>query len=161
MLGLPGAPGWTTTGLPESVCCADTEGDKTPPKPTSIAKHRNGTAIFTTGLQDRTGALAIAMIAPITPLFAGDGLKFRVGERANLRVSRKHSRTGVPAQNRVVVSMRPEGFGSLVMSHRFPQRMVSVGVSEGSVLAEVRVGQAFPDETGVVCALVLAFDAGE
>src|SRR6266567_7572019 len=94
-------------------------------------------------------------------LLTGDGLKFRVGERTNLRIPREHSRTGVPAQNGVVVSMRPEGFGSLVVGHRFAQGMIGIGVAGRPVLAEVCVGLTFPDETGIVGTLVLTFDAGE
>src|SRR5437016_3661674 len=94
-------------------------------------------------------------------LLTGDGLKFRIGERTNLRIPREHSRTCVPAQNGVIVSMRPEGFGSLVVIHRLAQGMIGIGVAGGPILAEMRMGLAFPDETGVVGTLVLTFDAGE
>src|SRR5438067_531971 len=83
------------------------------------------------------------------------------GDKTNLRIPREHSRTGVPAQNGVVVSMRPEGFGSLVVIHRLAQGMIGIGIAGGPVLTEVRMGLAFPDETGVVGTLVLTFDAGE
>src|SRR5437867_3495485 len=66
LLGLPGAPGCTTTGLPESPWCADTEAGKTRPKPRTVTKQRNGVVTFTTGLQDRTRTPVIAMLAPNT-----------------------------------------------------------------------------------------------
>src|SRR5689334_6566878 len=94
-------------------------------------------------------------------LLTSDGLKFRVGERTNLRIPREHSRAGVPAQNGVVVSMWPEGFGSLVVVHRFAQGMISIGVAGRPVLAQVRMGLTLPNETGVVGTLVLTIDAGE
>src|SRR5215467_1277308 len=62
LLGLPGAPGCTTTGFDESFCCADTVGDKTPAE-LSATRHRNDGLIFTTGLQDRPGPSAIAILA--------------------------------------------------------------------------------------------------
>src|SRR5690242_7664252 len=92
-------------------------------------------------------------------LLTGDRLKFRVGEGTYLRIPRKHSRTGVPAQNGVVISMRPEGFGSLVVVHRFAQGLIGVGVGERPVLAEVRMGLTLPDETRVIGVLVLTFNA--
>src|SRR5215467_4112800 len=61
LLGLPGAPGCTTTGFDESFCCADTADDTTPTSP-SATRQRYGDVIFTTGLQDRPGARAIAML---------------------------------------------------------------------------------------------------
>src|SRR5215472_3964305 len=60
--GFPGAPGWTTTGLPESFCCADTADDTTTAMLRDATKHRNGVIAFTTGSQDRTGMPAIAML---------------------------------------------------------------------------------------------------
>src|SRR5437660_427652 len=61
-------------------------------------------------------------------LLTGDGLKFRIGERTNLRIPREQSRTCVPAQHGVIVSMRPEGFGSLVVIHRLAQGLIGIGV---------------------------------
>src|SRR5215472_14297655 len=61
LLGLPGAPGCTTTGFDESFCCAHTPEDKTPAKLKDATKHRNGAVIFTTGLQDRPRMAAMAM----------------------------------------------------------------------------------------------------
>src|SRR5215472_14457517 len=60
LLGLPGAPGCTTTGFDESFCCPDTAGNK-PPTKARGARQRNEMVIFTTGLQDRPGTRRIAM----------------------------------------------------------------------------------------------------
>src|SRR5579859_2481794 len=68
-------------------------------------------------------------------LLTSDGLKFRVGKGANLRVPREHSRTSVPAEKGVVISMRPEGFRSFVVAHRFAQGMIGIGVAGRPVLA--------------------------
>src|SRR5215510_2270886 len=62
-------------------------------------------------------------------LLTRNGLKFRVGQGANLRIPREHSRTGIPAQNGVVVCVRPEGLSSLEVVHRFAQGMISIGIA--------------------------------
>lgn len=156
LLGFPGAPGCTTTGLLESFCC-DATAEDAPAKPDETARQRNGVVIFTTGLQDRTGTPAMAMFAHNAErsdfedqtwavhrfsndteadtsamrslLLTGDGLKLRVRQRANLWIPRKHARAGVPTQNGVVVPVRPEGFGSLVVGHCFAQSIIGVGVA--------------------------------
>src|SRR5690349_9578385 len=66
LLGLPGAPGCTTTGLVESFCCAATAQDNRPARPRNTTRRRNGVVTFTTGLQDRTRTMAIAMLAQNT-----------------------------------------------------------------------------------------------
>src|SRR5215467_9282593 len=60
LLGSPGAPGCTTTGLPESFCCSDIAEDKTQARPRST-RQANGMVTFTAGLQDRPGTPEIAM----------------------------------------------------------------------------------------------------
>src|SRR5205085_5693459 len=96
-----------------------------------------------------------------SPLLARDGLKFRVRQGAALWVAHKHSRASVPAQNSVVVSMRPESFSSLVVFHGLPQSVKSVRMATKRVLAKVRVSLAFPNEPSVVGALVLTLNAGK
>src|ERR1700757_5027186 len=74
-----------------------------------------------------------------SPLLADDGLKFRVRERTYFWIAHQHSRTGVPAQNSIIVSMRAEGLSLFVVFHRFAQRVIGVGVARKTELAEVRV----------------------
>ena len=74
LLGLPGAPGCTTTGLPESFCCADVDEEKTPPKASRTTRQCNGAVNFTTGLQNRprTPAMAMSTLMPVSDFEGGD-----------------------------------------------------------------------------------------
>src|SRR5207248_11147875 len=96
-----------------------------------------------------------------SPLLARDGLKFRVRKGADLRVVHKRSCTSVPAQNGIVISMRPESFGSLVLFHGFTQCVIGVRMAAKLVVAKVRVPLSFPDEASVVGTLVLTLDEGK
>jgi hypothetical protein len=83
LLGLPGAPGCTTTGFNGSFCCAATAQDKTPAKAGRTARQRNRTVIFTTGLQDKTRTPAIAMLAPNTQRRDFEDEKWRAETRSS------------------------------------------------------------------------------
>src|SRR5215472_3682597 len=79
-----------------------------------------------------------------SPLLASDGLKFRVRKGTDLRVVHKHTRTSVPTQNGVVVSVPPERFSSFVVLHGLPQRVVRIRMAAKLVVVKVRVPLSFP-----------------
>src|SRR5215467_2087674 len=118
-----------------------------------IASRRHPCIASSTRLRNTSGMCS--------PLLARDGLKFGVRERTDLRVVHKHPRTSVPAQDSVVVSMRPESLSSFVVFHGLPQCMIGIRMAAKLVVVEMRVSLSFPHETGVIGALVLALDTGK
>src|SRR5215469_18644224 len=76
-------------------------------------------------------------------LLVSDGLKFRVRKGADPRVVHKNTRTSVPTQNGVVVSVRAERFSSFVVLHGLPQCVIRIRMAAKLVVVEVRVPLSF------------------
>lgn len=110
LLGLPGAPGCTTTGLAESFCCAATAADKTPTKPRSATRRRNGAVTFTKGLQDRTRVATIAMF----------GADWELGTRMRFENAWNFRRDAAIFAKVMAYSVsRSEGVLSIIVPRRF------------------------------------------
>src|SRR5215469_6428192 len=77
-------------------------------------------------------------------LLVSDGLKFRVRKGTDPRVVHKNTRTSVPTQDGVVVSVRAERFSSFVVLHGLPQCVIRIRMAAKLVVVEVRVPLSFP-----------------
>ena len=76
-------------------------------------------------------------------------------------VSLNEPGTGVPPQNRIVVTGRTERFGFFEPIHCFAQKIVSLKSAARGVLPQFRLCPAFGDDSGVIRALIFRFHAAQ
>src|ERR1044072_3697100 len=76
-------------------------------------------------------------------------------------VSLNDTSAGVPPQKRVVVTRRTERFSFFKPVHRFAQKIVSLKPAARGVLSQFRLCPAFGDDSGIVRAFILRFQAAQ
>src|SRR5579864_3018924 len=83
---------------------------------------------------------------------------FTLRSRADLRILHNHSRTGVPAQNSIVVPGYRKIHGLLIVIHCPPQRVICGCACSSAAAAYARISETLPDDALVVGPLVVARD---
>src|SRR6188768_3569417 len=76
-------------------------------------------------------------------------------------VFRDHAGTGVPAQEGVVVAGGPDFFRFLELLHRLTEFVVGVMAGPGMPLRQFRLRSPFGQDSGVIGALIFAFNLRE
>src|SRR5215469_2951361 len=72
-----------------------------------------------------------------------------------------HASAGIPSQNGIVIPGYREIHGFFVVAHGFAQGVVDRGSTPGAELSDAGVAQTLPDNSRVVCLLVVAFELSE
>src|SRR5947207_5519124 len=72
------------------------------------------------------------------------------GFSRNKAVSGDDSRARIPAEDRVIVARRANGFGFFEPSHRLTQKIVSLKPAIWRVLTQFHLGAAFGHDSGII-----------
>src|SRR5438046_6235245 len=88
------------------------------------------------------------------PRLCGLTLRFRL----DLRILLDHARTGIPAQNSIVVPRYRKIHGLLIVIHCLPQRVICGCTGSSAAVANALISESLPDDALVVGSLVVALD---
>src|SRR5262245_24904033 len=93
--------------------------------------------------------------------FAQDWLITFFGPAAQLRVAVQRAGAGIPTQDGIVVARRSETYGSVEVSHRLTETLVSFEAAARALMVHLGSPQAFGNDAGIVVSFVLSAEATE
>src|SRR5437879_12637947 len=79
----------------------------------------------------------------VLPRLCGLTLRFRL----DVRILHDHARTGIPAQNSIVVPRYRKIHGLLIVIHCPPQRVICGCTGSSAAVANARISETLPDRS--------------